>query len=91
MKLSSDFFENNFLKKYLLTPIDFMILAKTAVNYQYIKCEGFERTDLKEVLVRILKLNNLYESYEFIQAYRRKLNEVNSEGEKPKRLVKKFI
>lgn len=75
---------NKFLTKYSLTPIDFMILAKTSINYQFKIIRGFEITDLSNDLKEILKENDLYQSYEWVKTYRE-----NLEKKKVKKLIKR--
>ena len=70
-----------FLEKYNLKEIDFLILAKTSLNYKYNVGRGFEKTDLPLDLTNILKSNNLYQSPEFVKKYReeyqRRINKKN--------------
>lgn len=68
---------NTFLGKYSLTPVDFMILAKTSINYKFKIGRVFEVTDLPKDLQVILEANNLYQSYKFVEQYRKAL-EVDS-------------
>lgn len=84
---------NDFLKKYSLTQVDFMILAKTSINYKYKEGRWFERTDLPEELIEILRTYDLYQSYEFVEEYRKSLETTNSKAlneEQPKLLVKRL-
>lgn len=67
---------NNFLKNYSLTMVDFIILAKTSINHAFIVVKGFEKTDLSQDLINLLESNNLYETYEFVQAYRESLEQL---------------
>ncbi len=67
---------NNFLKNYSLTMVDFIILAKTSINHAFRVVKGFERTDLSQDLNNLLESNNLYETYEFVQAYRESLEQL---------------
>ena len=61
---------NKFLRKYSLTNVDFMILAKTSINYQFKIARGFETTDLSNDLYSILDDNGMYQSYAFVLEYR---------------------
>ncbi len=81
---------NNFLTKYSLTPVDFIILAKTSINYQFKIARGFEKTDLISDLQGILMNNDLYQSYEWVKMYRDNLQKQNSQEEKPKSLIKRI-
>lgn len=64
-----------FLVKYSLTPIDFIILAKTSLNYQYSVGRGFEIKDLPSDLKLILKENNLNQSLQFVKQYQQEYAE----------------
>lgn len=66
---------NCLLTTYSLTPVDFMILAKTSLNYAYCVGRGFEIKDLPLDLKVLLKGNDLYQSREYIQAYRKSFEE----------------
>lgn len=66
---------NNLLTKYSLTPVDFMILAKTSLNYEYNDGRGFEVKDLPADLRELLKKHHLYQSYEFVLKYRQEFYE----------------
>lgn len=63
------------LTKYSITPIDFIILAKTSVNHKYrlgrIHLDG----NLSVDLIKILDDNNLYESVEYVENYRKTFEE----------------
>lgn len=66
------------LNNYSLTPTDFMILAKTKVNYKFFLVRGCTKTDLYQELIQILDSHNLFESYEWVQEYRKTLESPNS-------------
>lgn len=76
---------NSFLKKYSLTSIDFMILAKTSVNYKFKDIRGFQSNDMFFDLEDILIVNDMYLSCEYVKFYRKKLK-----CEKHKSLVKRI-
>ena len=61
---------NLFLNRYSLTKVDFMILAKTSLNYQFKIARGFDKSDLFVDLYDILDKNNIYQSYECVKNYR---------------------
>ncbi len=61
-----------FLKTYSLNSTDFIILAKTSLNYNYAIGRGFEIKDLPVDLVNLLKLYNLKKSKKFVEKYREK-------------------
>ena len=82
---------NDFLIKYSLTPIDFMILAKTSVNYQFKIAREFVKTDLTKDLQEILKINNLYQSYEWVKMYRDNLQKQTLTQDKPKSLIRRMF
>lgn len=77
---------NTFLKKYSLTTIDFMILAKTSINYKFKNIRYFDNDDLFCDLEDILIVNNLYLSYEYVNFYR-----VNLKRKEKKENSKKLI
>lgn len=62
----------NLLTMYSLTPVDFMILAKTSLNYAYSTGRGFEFKDLPVDLKNLLREQDLYQSYEYVQTYRKR-------------------
>lgn len=64
---------NRFLKKYSLTETDFMVLAKTSINYNYNILRGFERKDLLLELKQILQEFDLYESFSYVILYRKRI------------------
>ena len=66
---------NNLLTKYSLTPVDFMVLAKTSLNYSYCVGHGFEIKDLPVDLKNLLREKGLHQSYEDVQKYQKKFNE----------------
>lgn len=81
---------NRFLNKYLLTDIDFIILAKTSINYKYKAGRNFEVTDLPKDLTYILESNNLYQPKKWVKSYRDSLEKENGviNLEKSKSLIK---
>jgi len=66
---------NNFLKRYSLTPTDFMVLAKTSINYNFKILRGFEIKDLPVDLKNVLEEFDLYQSWEYVKEYRKKIEE----------------
>lgn len=75
---------NFILQKYSISVIDFMILAKTSLNYGYAG-GGFEQKDLSKDIVDLLQKHNLYESKEEVKKYQKRV-----EGIRPRVLVKKI-
>lgn len=96
-KFKDDSSLNIFLKKYSLTPIDFMVLAKTSLNYSYCIVHGMEDKDLALDLIELLNNYNLYLSYKDVLSYRDNLEKgiiSDSQGNRKslvKRLRDKFI
>lgn len=82
---------NNLLTKYSLTPIDFIILAKTSINYQFKIARGFVKTDLIKDLQEILKINNFYQSYEWLKMFRDNLQKQTLTQDKPKSLIRRML
>lgn len=66
---------NNFLKKYSLTPTDFMVLAKTSLNYNFTVIRGFKIKDLPIDLREILREFDIYQSWEYVKEYRKQTEE----------------
>lgn len=92
---------NNFLKKYSLTPTDFMVLAKTSINYNFAVIRGFEIKDLPIDLREILREFDIYQSWEYVKEYRKQTEEkreqerieaekILKEQQKPKSLIKRI-
>lgn len=63
-----------FITKYNLTPVDFMILAKTSINYKFLELHLQDREDLSKDLKNIVKANDLFQSYEFVKEYQKSQN-----------------
>lgn len=74
---------NSILQKYSISVVDFMILAKTSLNYGYVGLR-FETKDLSNDIFDLLEKHNLYESREEVKKYQKKV-----EGKSSKSLVKK--
>lgn len=66
---------NNFLKKYSLTKTDFMVLAKTSINYNFKIVRGLEIKDLPVDLINLLKEFGLYESHKYVEEYHKQIEE----------------
>jgi len=81
---------NVFLKKYSLTAIDFMILAKTSLNYKFKMVRGFEKNDLFKDLDEILTINDLRMSCDYVITYRNMCHSINKKQDKPKSLIRKI-
>lgn len=81
---------NKFLKLYNITTLDFMVLAKTSLNYQYYVIKSLGTKDLMADLVKIIRDNNLYESIECVKMYRDKFDEriTNNNSTNNKKLIK---
>ncbi len=63
---------NSILQKYSISVVDFMILAKTSLNYEYAGLR-FEPKDLSNDIIDLLEKHNLYESLEEVKKYQKKL------------------
>ena len=60
-------------KKYSLTPIDFMILSKTGLNYKFKMVRGFEKNDLfkaENTLLDIIKEMDIVMSNSFNETFK---------------------
>lgn len=80
---------NNFLTKYNLLPIDFMILAKTSIHRKYKSGMGFSEKDMSQDLINLLKMYNMYSDPNI--GSRSILTETKeTEKGKPKSLTKKI-
>ncbi len=62
------------LAKYNITIIDFIILAKTSLNYKYYSGLGIERTDLSKDIADLLTTAGIHDSYEKAVEYQKKYN-----------------
>ena len=58
---------NEFLNKYLLTKTDFIVLAKTSINYNYKILRGFKMSDLSLDLFNLLTEFDLYQSLDYVR------------------------
>lgn len=52
-----------------------MVLAKTSINYNYKVIRGYDVKDLPVDLQRILKEFDLYQSFAYVEEYRKQLEE----------------
>lgn len=66
---------NKFLTKYNLTLKDFLVLAKTSINYNFRVARGFDVKDLPVDLKKLIVDNDLYQSYEFMKQYHEELRQ----------------
>lgn len=66
---------NKFLTKYSLTTTDFMVLAKTSINYNFAVVRGFDIKDLPIDLREILREFDIYQSWEYVKEYRKQTQE----------------
>lgn len=80
---------NKFLTKYNLTQKDFLVLAKTTINYNFRVARGFEVKDLPVDLKNIIVNNDLYQSYEFVKQYHEDLK-LKQEQESIRKSVRKL-
>jgi len=81
---------NVLLEKYSLAPIDFMVLAKTSLNYNFINIHGSEPKDLRADLISLLSEYNLYLDYEVVKNHNIKSEESFVSDKKGKSLFKRF-
>ena len=58
-----------------LTLKDFLVLAKTSINYNFRVARGFDVKDLPVDLKKLIVDNDLYQSYEFMKQYHEELRQ----------------